>query len=42
VNLTLGPLTRSANFQVVKGPGGRWYVSDVDLKALQEFCARKG
>jgi hypothetical protein len=41
VNLTLGPLTRSANFQVVKGPGGRWYVSDVDLKALQEFCARK-
>jgi len=41
VNLTLGPLTRSANFQVVQGPGKRWYVADVDLKALQEFCARK-
>ena len=41
VNLTLGPLTRSANFQVVQGPGSRWYVSDVDLKALQDFCARK-
>ena len=42
VNLTLGPLTRSANFQVVQGPGRRWYVADVDLKALQDFCARKG
>ena len=41
VNLTLGPLTRSTNFQVVRGPGSRWYVSDVDLKALQDFCARK-
>jgi hypothetical protein len=42
VNLTLGPLTRSANFQVAQGPGSRWYVMDVDLKALQDFCARKG
>ena len=41
VNLTLGPLTRSANFQVTQGPGSRWYVTDVDLKALQDFCARK-
>ena len=42
VNMTLGPLTRSANFQVAQGPGSRWYVMDVDLKALQDFCARKG
>jgi hypothetical protein len=42
VNLTLGPLTRAANFQVVQGPGGRWYVQNVDLKALEDFCARKG
>ena len=42
VNLTLGPLTRSSTFQVVRGPGSRWYVADVDLKALQDFCARKG
>ena len=41
VNLTLGDLTRSANFQVAQGPGNRWYVQDVDLKALQDFCARK-
>jgi hypothetical protein len=42
VNLTLGPLTRSANFQVAQGPGKRWFVQDVDLKALQDFCARHG
>jgi hypothetical protein len=41
VSLTLGELTRSANFQVAQGPGKRWYVQDVDLKALQDFCARR-
>ena len=42
VSLTLGELTRSTNFQVVRGPDSRWYVQDIDLKPLQEFCARKG
>jgi hypothetical protein len=42
VNLALGTLTRSTTFQVVQGAGGRWYVQDVDLKPLQEFCARRG
>jgi hypothetical protein len=42
VNMTLGELSRSATFQVVRGPSNRWYVQDVDLKALQDFCARKG
>lgn len=42
VSLTLGPLTRSTSFQVVQGPGGRWYVKDVDIVKLQEFCARRG
>ena len=41
VNLTLGNQSRSANFEVVRGPGDRWYVQNVDLKALQDFCARK-
>lgn len=41
VSLTLGELTRSANFDVVQGPGRRWYVQNVDLKALQEFCSRR-
>lgn len=42
VNLSLGDLTRSTSFQVVQGPGGRWYVKDVDLSKLQEFCSRRG
>jgi hypothetical protein len=41
VSLTLGEQTRSANFEVVQGPGRRWYVQDVDLKALQDFCSRR-
>jgi hypothetical protein len=41
VSLTLGELTRSANFDVVQGPGRRWYVQNVDLKALQDFCSRR-
>jgi len=41
VSMTLGELTRSANFEVVQGPGRRWYVQNVDLKALQEFCSRR-
>lgn len=42
VSLTFGDLTKSTNFQVVRAGDGRWYVQDVDLKPLQEFCARKG
>ena len=42
VNMTLGTLTRSANFSVVQGPARRWYVQDFDLKALQDFCSRRG
>ena len=41
VNMMLGELSRSTNFQVVQGPGRRWYVQDVDLKPLQDFCARR-
>jgi hypothetical protein len=42
VSLTLGNQTRSANFDVVQGPARRWYVQNVDLKPLQDFCARRG
>ena len=41
VSLSLGNLTRSTSFKVVQGPSARWYVEDVDLKPLQEFCARR-
>jgi len=39
VSMTLGDMTRSTNFEVVRGPESRWYVQNVDVKPLQEFCA---
>ncbi|HMA25353.1 MAG: hypothetical protein ACM37U_14145 [Gemmatimonas sp.] len=42
VSLTLGDLTKSTNFQVVRAGNGRWYVQDVDLKPLQDFCSHRG
>jgi hypothetical protein len=42
VNLTLGPLTRSTNFEVVRAGDNRWYVQNVDIKALQDLCAHRG
>lgn len=42
VQLSLGDMTRSANLEVVRGPAERWYVRDVDTKALQDICMRRG
>jgi hypothetical protein len=42
VSMTLGDMTRSTNFEVVRGPESRWYIQNVDVKPLQEFCARRG
>jgi hypothetical protein len=42
VSLTLGDLTRSTNFDVVRASNSRWYVQNVDVKPLQDFCSRRG
>jgi hypothetical protein len=42
VQLSYGDLTRSANVEVVRGPEQRWYVKDIDVKALQDICMRRG
>jgi len=42
VELTRGTLTKATNFTVVRGPSDRWYVQDVDLTQMQEFCNRRG
>jgi hypothetical protein len=39
VQLTLGNLTASTNFQTVVGPDGRWYVMVADITPLQRFCS---
>lgn len=42
VQLTLGGLTASTNFQTVVGPDGRWYVNNVpEISSLQRFCAQR-
>ena len=42
VNLTLRDMTRAATFEVVQGPGRRWYVQAIpDMNKLQEFCQRR-
>ena len=42
VSLTLGDMTRSTNFDVVRASDSRWYVQNVDVKPLQDFCSRRG
>lgn len=42
LNLTLGGVSRSTDFQVVPGPSQRWYVKEFDMSKLQEICMRKG
>lgn len=41
VNVTYGNLSRSSNFEVQQGPGGRWYVRQFDLESLMDICKRK-
>ena len=38
VSLTRGRLTRETKFTTIEGPGGRWYVEDVDLAPAADLC----
>lgn len=39
VQIVRGDRSKTANFQLVRGPSDRWYVRDADFEAVQEFCA---
>ncbi|MEP6494209.1 MAG: hypothetical protein ABJF01_16115 [bacterium] len=41
VSLTLGDLTRSSNFEVVRAITNRWYVKAFDMAALQDICSHR-
>jgi hypothetical protein len=41
VNLTYGKVSRSTNFEIVRGPSSRWYVQKFDIQALNEICIQK-
>jgi hypothetical protein len=39
VELQRGGRTRTPVVYTVMGPGGRWYVENLDLAAVRDFCA---
>lgn len=41
VELARGDLVRASAFTTVRGPADRWYVENVDVSALKDFCRRK-
>jgi len=42
VELTKGNLTRQTTFYTIKGPGDRWYVENIDIAAVRDFCGNPG
>jgi hypothetical protein len=42
VELTKGNLTRQTTFYTIKGPGNRWYVENMDIAAVRDFCGNSG
>ena len=38
VEVTRGRVTKTPQFQTIKGPGERWYVLDADIAAMRELC----
>ena len=42
VELRKGKLVRQTVFNVIRGPGGRWYVDNMDIAAVREFCGNPG
>jgi hypothetical protein len=42
VQLKKGNLTRETTFYAIRGPGGRWYVDNMDIAAVRDFCGNPG
>jgi hypothetical protein len=42
IELKKGNLTRQTTFYTIKGPGDRWYVENMDLAAVRDFCGNSG
>ncbi len=42
VELKRGNLTRQTTFYTIKGPRDRWYVENVDIAAIRDFCGNPG
>ena len=42
VELKKGNLTRQTTFFAIKGPEDRWYVDNMDIAAVRDFCGNPG
>jgi hypothetical protein len=42
VELKKGNITRQTTFYAVRGPGDRWYVDNIDIAAVRDFCGNPG
>jgi hypothetical protein len=42
VELKRGNLTRQSTFYTIKGPGDRWYVDNMDIASVRDFCGNSG
>lgn len=42
VELKKGNLTRQTTFYAIRGPGDRWYVDNMDIAAVRDFCGNPG
>jgi hypothetical protein len=42
VELKRGNLTRQTTLYTIKGPRDRWYVENVDIAAIRDFCGSTG
>ena len=42
VELKKGNLTRQTTFYTIKGPGDRWYVDNMDIASVRDFCGNPG
>lgn len=38
--LTKGKVTRQPNFFVIEGPGQRWYVDNMEIAVVRDFCGQ--
>ena len=42
VELKKGNLTRQTTIFTIKGPGDRWYVDNMDIASVRDFCGNPG
>lgn len=41
VELRKGNMTRQPTFYTIQGPGRRWYVDNMDIAAVRDFCGNQ-